>query len=206
MATGLEDGIISSPPPYLDVLGWAGELASFSAYCKKAHTAKRRTKAIFRTTPQTAERRSSKIERKEVTTVVPNGFVTRSRFPKQPRRHGHSPFEASVLPSDWNAFLDWRRTDTLVLLILRRAIPLLVHASLTMQETAFLYRATTLPCLQLSTIPVAAAVGSVRTGRGQMWDILGERVFRADRGDADVGGFAGFGESIVAGVEVFALL
>lgn len=39
-----------------------------------------------------------------------------------------------------------------------------------------------------------------------MWDILGERVFRADRGDADVGGFAGFGESIVAGVEVFALL
>lgn len=89
----MEDGIISSPAPYLDVLGWAGELASFSAYCKKAHTAKRQTKAIFRTTLQPAERRSSKIEPKEVTTVVPIGFVTRSRFPKQPCRHGHRPLK-----------------------------------------------------------------------------------------------------------------
>lgn len=39
-----------------------------------------------------------------------------------------------------------------------------------------------------------------------MWDVLGERVLRADGGDADVRGFAGFGKSIVAGVEVFALL
>ena len=75
-----------------------------------------------------------------------------------------------------------------------------------MQEATFLHRAATLPRLQLSAVSVAAAVGSVWTGRGQMWDVLGERVLRADGGDADVGGFAGFGEGIVAGVEVFALL
>lgn len=39
-----------------------------------------------------------------------------------------------------------------------------------------------------------------------MWDVLRERVLRADGGDANVGGFAGFGKGIVAGVEVFALL
>ena len=37
-------------------------------------------------------------------------------------------------------------------------------------------------------------------------DVFGERVLGADLGDADVGGFAGFGEGVVAGIEVFALL
>ena len=41
---------------------------------------------------------------------------------------------------------------------------------------------------------------------GQMGDVLGRRVLAADGGDADVGGFAGFGEGVVAGVEVFTLL
>lgn len=42
--------------------------------------------------------------------------------------------------------------------------------------------------------------------RGVVRDVLGERVLRADIGDADVGGFAGFGERVVAAVEVLALL
>ena len=75
-----------------------------------------------------------------------------------------------------------------------------------MQEAAFFYRAATLPRLQLSAISVATAVGSARTGRGQMWDVLGERVLRADGSDADVRRFAGFGKGVVAGVKVFALL
>ena len=39
-----------------------------------------------------------------------------------------------------------------------------------------------------------------------MRDVFGKRVLRAHGGDADVGGFAGFREGVVAGVEVFALL
>lgn len=39
-----------------------------------------------------------------------------------------------------------------------------------------------------------------------MRDVLRDGVFAADLCDADVGGFAGFGEGVVAGVEVFAFL
>lgn len=39
-----------------------------------------------------------------------------------------------------------------------------------------------------------------------MRDVFGERVLEPDRGDAYVGGFAGFGEGVVARVEVFAFL
>ena len=39
-----------------------------------------------------------------------------------------------------------------------------------------------------------------------MRNILGDGVLAADLGDAYVGGFAGFGEGVVAGVEVLALL
>ena len=39
-----------------------------------------------------------------------------------------------------------------------------------------------------------------------MRDVVGVGVFGADGCDACVGGFAGFGEGVVAGVEVFALL
>lgn len=39
-----------------------------------------------------------------------------------------------------------------------------------------------------------------------MGDVLGERVLAADGGDAALGGFAGFGESIVARIKVFTLL
>jgi hypothetical protein len=37
-------------------------------------------------------------------------------------------------------------------------------------------------------------------------DVLWNWVFATDLGDAYVGGFAGFGQGVVAGVEVFALL
>ena len=51
---------------------------------------------------------------------------------------------------------------------------------------------------------VAAVIGRAR--RGQVRDVLGQRVLRADRGDAGVRGLAGLGEGVVAAVEVFALL
>ena len=38
-----------------------------------------------------------------------------------------------------------------------------------------------------------------------MWDVVGFGVFGADGGHAGVGGFAGFGEGVVARVKVFAL-
>jgi hypothetical protein len=37
-------------------------------------------------------------------------------------------------------------------------------------------------------------------------DVFGERVLFANGGDADVAGFAGFGEGVVAAVKVFAFL
>lgn len=39
-----------------------------------------------------------------------------------------------------------------------------------------------------------------------MWNVFWERVLRTNGGDANVGGFASFGEGIVARVEIFALL
>ena len=42
--------------------------------------------------------------------------------------------------------------------------------------------------------------------RGHVRDVVGFGVLGTDRGDAIVGGFAGFGHSIVAGVKVLALL
>jgi len=39
-----------------------------------------------------------------------------------------------------------------------------------------------------------------------VWDVLGNRMFAADLGDAYVRGFACFGEGVVATVEVLALL
>lgn len=43
-------------------------------------------------------------------------------------------------------------------------------------------------------------------GAGRVRNVFGERVLGTDVGYADVGSFAGFGESIVAGVEVLAFL
>lgn len=40
----------------------------------------------------------------------------------------------------------------------------------------------------------------------EMGDVLRDRVAGADAGDADIRGFAGFAEGVVARVEVFALL
>lgn len=43
-------------------------------------------------------------------------------------------------------------------------------------------------------------------GCGEVGDVLGDWVARADAGDADIRGFAGFTESVVARVKVFTLL
>lgn len=49
--------------------------------------------------------------------------------------------------------------------------------------------------------------GGVRWGGGgEVGDIFSLGVLGADGGHACVGGFAGFGEGVVAGVEVFAFL
>lgn len=57
---------------------------------------------------------------------------------------------------------------------------------------------------RVAVAAVAMAVG--RTGGGEMWDVFWEWVLGTDGGDAAFGGFAGFGEGVVAGVEVFAFL
>lgn len=51
---------------------------------------------------------------------------------------------------------------------------------------------------------VAVAVG--RDGGGKVGDVFWKWVLGADGGDAAFGGFAGFGEGVVARVEVFAFL
>lgn len=65
--------------------------------------------------------------------------------------------------------------------------------------------------LALCTHAAAVARGCGRVvgtggGCGQVGDVLGDWVARADAGDADVRGLAGFAESVVTGVEVFSLL
>ena len=72
-----------------------------------------------------------------------------------------------------------------------------------MQEGVFLDRAASQLPLCLA---VAVAILSGRCGRGDVRNLLGVGVFAADLGDADVASFAGFGEGIVAAVEVLALL
>lgn len=56
-----------------------------------------------------------------------------------------------------------------------------------------------------STAGRAGVCGTWRS-RSEMGDVLRDRVAGADAGDADIRGFAGFAESVVARVEVFALL
>ena len=57
---------------------------------------------------------------------------------------------------------------------------------------------------RVAVASVAVAVG--RHGGGEVGDVFWEWVLRADGGDAALGSFAGFGEGVVAGVEVFAFL
>jgi hypothetical protein len=52
----------------------------------------------------------------------------------------------------------------------------------------------------------AVAAGELVCERGEVGDGVGGGVFCADGGHAAVGGFAGFGEGVVAGVEIFAFL
>lgn len=59
------------------------------------------------------------------------------------------------------------------------------------------------------SVPVAGVNGTVGAhgARGsQVRDILRQRVLGADGGDAALGGFAGFGEGVIAGVKVLAFL
>lgn len=62
--------------------------------------------------------------------------------------------------------------------------------------------------LGTGTRTIAGRSGIVGAGRGggQMRDVLGDGMLGTDVGDADVGGFTGFAQGIIAGIEVFALL
>jgi hypothetical protein len=73
------------------------------------------------------------------------------------------------------------------------------------QEGVFLDRAASQLALRLGAA-VAIAVLSGWCGRCDVRDLLGVGVLAADLGDADVTSFAGFGECVVAAVEVLALL
>ncbi len=55
-------------------------------------------------------------------------------------------------------------------------------------------------------MPVTAVMAIGRDGGGEVGDVLWKRVLGADAGDTAFGGFAGFGEGIVARIEVFAFL
>lgn len=62
--------------------------------------------------------------------------------------------------------------------------------------------------LGAGTAAVVSTRGIVGTGRGcgQMRDVFGDGMAGADVGDADVGGFTGFAEGVVTGIEVLAFL
>lgn len=55
-------------------------------------------------------------------------------------------------------------------------------------------------------VDVHGAVGAHEARGGEVGDVFGEGVLGADGGDATFGGFARFGEGVVARVEVLALL
>jgi hypothetical protein len=75
-----------------------------------------------------------------------------------------------------------------------------MQARLAVQEGRLLHGAAAL-------LAVAVLCGCAgRCGRGDVGDLLGVGVLAADLGDADVAGLAGFGEGVVAAVEVLALL
>jgi len=100
-------------------------------------------------------------------------------------------------------------------LLYRRLSLHLINTRLPIQKAALLHRA---PCCnrsqwraehRLLTATNARADGpmsAILCRRARVRDVFGDGVFAADLGGADVLGFAGFGEGVVAGVEVFALL
>ncbi len=82
-----------------------------------------------------------------------------------------------------------------------------------MQETGFLDGTGAVPAGDDAAVAVAVAVaggdgavGAHGAGGRQVRDVFREGVLGADGGDAAFGGFARFGEGVVARVEVFALL
>lgn len=60
-------------------------------------------------------------------------------------------------------------------------------------------------CASAGSAAGRGVIGAGR-GRGEVGDVLGDRMAGADVGDADVRRFAGFAEGVVAGIEVLALL
>lgn len=110
-----------------------------------------------------------------------------------------------MLPSDWHAFLRWRTIAGCFGILLRTST--FVNALGALQEAALLYGTTALAARYGPGARVAVTIGrAIGTGRGQVRDIFGERMLRADVGDAAFRCFAGFGKRIVAGVEILTLL
>lgn len=129
-----------------------------------------------------------------------------------------SPADGHTLPRGWGA-------HTRLLAILVLGCLTLARTRLAVQEAGLLHGTATLEpdrarvpthaagdllaSLCADAAAVAARCGRVvgaRRGRGQVGDVLGNRVARPDVGDAYVGGFAGFTEGVVARVKIFAFL
>lgn len=138
---------------------------------------------------------------------------TYKQGPKILKQIANQPIAALVLPSDWDTFLDGRWADTPLNLVLRWLSVVLycvINARLSMQEAGFLDGASTLSALtdRSMPMPVSIAVGAVVvwTGRGKMRYVFRKWVLRAHLGDADIRGFAGLGERVVARIEVLTFL
>lgn len=154
-----------------------------------------------------------------VSSAIMHSFAISLLARKSPATHASAPSRTGMLtlPSRRHALLPQR---TLVASFILGALHrLLVDTHPSMQETRFLDGASTLPTrdrgtrahgagmadrARVAVASVAVAVG--RHGGGEVGDVFWEGVLRADGGDAALGGFAGFGEGVVAGVKVFAFL
>ena len=110
-----------------------------------------------------------------------------------------------MLPSDRHALLSRRTIAGLFGILVRTST--FINALGALQEAALLYRATALAARYRPGTRVTIAIGSaIWTGRGQVRDIFGERMLRANGGDTAFRCFSGFGERVVARVEVLTLL
>jgi hypothetical protein len=121
------------------------------------------------------------------------------------------PFSRNALSSDWDALTasgNRLRYSSVCALELVGVITLgLVGAGLALEEAALLDRAASLDAGHGAVVGVLGYVGSGAVHRGgEVGNVLGDRVLRADGTGINAVALAGLGHGIVARVEVFAVL
>ncbi len=113
----------------------------------------------------------------------------------------------SRLPSGGYRVLSGRRTNGVFVHGFLRAEWLIINASLTVQKASFFDRASALTTWYRAHTSIAVDVGSVGLDRrGQVRNVLGERVLRSNCRHTAFGCFASLGEGVVARVKVLAFL